>query len=461
MTSGHSYATKLQPPAQLPAEGFTALQWKPWKNLMLTFLQQFPQNVVFLPAPPRQVAPNRLKEGIYDTWRPSATWGIYGRIEKLHARDKATPTSPRVKELGIVRGAFNDITQQWGQSEANLEKQRVILEEVDEQTLIDRNRDLSLLLAHISNCCFISEADDVSERSTSLNWIWDYLQKHYNIAPKGANFLKIAALVYTSDQQPYTFYKQFRAAFLDNLRKAGAKDDARWGEARLEKDERLSPSFEDAIILWALEKIDPRLPAMVKKEYEHQLSQDSFLSDLHPRIFQNIPSMLENMEKPAAGASISPVPPQHMPQPYYPYEYLDPYQMQAQYEADLHAFNARGGRGWGGRGGRGSRPPFRASPTQRGGGSSTGGVWHDVYCGRCKRADKPLAVYTSHMTAECPSLPLESKKEAVRRILASMTVDGNQNQGGVDDYTDQPGLGLGDYDHQEAVQPQGPSPPSS
>ena len=65
------------------------------------------------------------------------------------------------------------------------------------------------------------------------------------------------------------------------------------------------------------------------------------------------------------------------------------------------------------------------------------------------------------MTAECPSLPLESKKEAVRRILASMTVDGNQNQGGVDDYTDQPGLGLGDYDHQEAVQPQGPSPPSS
>ena len=193
----------------------------------------------------------------------------------------------------------------------------MILEEVDEQTLIDRNRDLSLLLAHISNCCFISEADDVSERSTSLNWIWDYLQKHYNIAPKGANFLKIAALVYTSDQQPYTFYKQFRAAFLDNLRKAGAKDDARWGEARPEKDERLSPSFEDAIILWALEKIYPRLPAMVKKEYEHQLSQDSFLSDLHPRIFQNIPSMLENMEKPAAGASISPVPPHPVPETWY------------------------------------------------------------------------------------------------------------------------------------------------
>ena len=61
----------------------------------------------------------------------------------------------------------------------------------------------------------------------------------------------------------------------------------------------------------------------------------------------------------------------------------------------------------------------------------------------------------------CPSLPLESKKEAVRRILASMTVSDSQDQGATDDYTDQQGLGLGDYDHQEAVQPQGPSPPSS
>lgn len=455
MTSGHSYATKLQPPAQLPEQGFTALQWKPWKNLMMTFLQQFPQNVVFLPAPPRQVAVNRLKEGIYDTWRPSASWGIYGRIENLHARDKATPTSPRARELGITRGAYNEVTNEWNRTAADLEKQRVIFEELDDQTLIDRNRDLGLLLTHISNCCFVSEADDVSERSTSLNWIWDYLQKHYDIAPKGANFLKIASLVYTSDMQPYTFYKQFRATFLDNLRKAGAKDDARWGDARLDKDERLSPSFEDAIILWALEKIDPRLPAQVKKEYEHQLSQDSFLSDLHPRILQGVPSMLEGMEKPAAGASISTAPPQLMPQPYQPYQpfdYLDPYHMQAQYEADLHAFQARGGRGWGGRGGRGSQPPFRAPPPPRGGKR----IWHTIYCGKCKEDKKPLAVYTSHMTAECSSVPNADKKEAVRRILASMTLADDQYQGSTYDYPDQHGPGLGDYDHQEGTSPQGP-----
>ena len=455
MTPTHSYATKLQPPTPLPEQNFTAVQFKPWKNLMLTFLQQFPQNVVFLPAPPRQVAPNRLKEGIYDTWRPSANWGIYGRIETLHNLDKATLTSPQARVLGVARGAFNEVTNAWNQTAADLEKRRVIMEELDEQTLIDRNRDLSLLLAHISNCCYYTEADDVSERSTSLTWIWDYLQKHYNIAPKGANFLKIASLVYTSDMQPYTFYKQFRAAFLDNLRKAGAKDDARWSDARLDKDERLSPSFEDAIILWALEKIDPRLPAMVKKEYEHQLSQDSFLSDLHPRIFQSVPSMLEDLEKPAAGASISAAPPQQ----YHPFDYMDPYQMQGQYDADLHAFNARGGRGWSGRGGRGSRPPFRApsAPRPRGGGS--GRVWHDIYCAKCKGEHKPVSVYTSHMTAECASLPLEDKKEAVRRILASMTVTDDQHQGGPHDYPDHPVLG--EYDHQEEASPQGPPHTSS
>ena len=81
------------------------------------------------------------------------------------------------------------------------------------------------------------------------------------------------------------FYKQLKASFVDNLRKQGEKAK---GGIVLQADETLSPSFEDAIVLWALEKINPRLPAKVRKDYEHRLSGDTYLVDLQPTIFQSI-----------------------------------------------------------------------------------------------------------------------------------------------------------------------------
>ena len=65
---------------------------------------------------------------------------------------------------------------------------------------------------------------------------------------------------------PYqTFYKQYRASFIDNLRRRGDIVEYKNDEV-LNADEKLSPSFENAIVLWSLEKIDPRLPNKVKKE---------------------------------------------------------------------------------------------------------------------------------------------------------------------------------------------------
>ena len=74
-----------------------------------------------------------------------------------------------------------------------------------------------------------------------------------------------------------TFYKQYRSSFLDNLRKAG--DVVKYkNNNTLADDEQLSPSFENAIVLWSLEKIDARLPAKVKKklrssdDWEHNIA---------------------------------------------------------------------------------------------------------------------------------------------------------------------------------------------
>ena len=75
--AGYSSTTKLPTPNQLPEQGLTAVQFKPWKNQMLTFLQQNPRNIVFLTAPPRPAEGIKTKEGIYQSWLPSAQYGLY------------------------------------------------------------------------------------------------------------------------------------------------------------------------------------------------------------------------------------------------------------------------------------------------------------------------------------------------------------------------------------------------
>ena len=88
-----------------------------------------------------------------------------------------------------------------------------------------------------------------------------------------------------------TFYKQYRAAFVDNLRKQGEVVQFK-NNLVLDEDEKLSPSFENAIILWTLEKIDPRLPQKVKRDYGHQMTGNITLKDIQPVIFEDINTMI-------------------------------------------------------------------------------------------------------------------------------------------------------------------------
>ena len=73
----------------------------------------------------------------------------------------------------------------------------------------------------------------------------------------------------------------------------------------LAEDKKLSPSFEDAIVLWTLEKINPKLPSKVRKDYEHRLGGNTYLNDLLLTIFQSITSMLEDLDKMASIRAIT------------------------------------------------------------------------------------------------------------------------------------------------------------
>ena len=111
--------------------------------------------------------------------------------------------------------------------------------------------------------------------------------KHYGLMTKGANLMNIADNVYRQGVPYQTFYKEYRASFVVNLRKQG--DIVHYkNDFALPEDEKLSPSFENAIVLWALEKIDPRLPSKVKKNYGYQMTGNMTLRDIQPVVFENI-----------------------------------------------------------------------------------------------------------------------------------------------------------------------------
>ena len=251
---------RLKPPTTLPQGPVSKVAFKVFVNQLKAYLEQDYQNYLFLP------------EGCYQTWGPE----LEGR--RLQALSDDDPENQKlVQQAGAGRDNRFDLA-----AEQN-------------RLLLTRNSQLSKFITLIAILCHYTEQDDISNCSTSFNWILDYLRQHYNIESRGEHILDIVNVVYSGDISYQTFYKQFRAGFIDNLRKRGDRL-AYKGNVQLNADETMGPTLEAAIVLWALERIDPRLPKKVKQNYGHQMVGDTCLVTLQPTIFQNIGVMLSEME---------------------------------------------------------------------------------------------------------------------------------------------------------------------
>ena len=364
---------KLNQPKELPATGLSTVQFKPWKNHVITFLMQDPDNQEFLSG------------GMYEEWiaasdNPDKT-GERISLVQVKAEDMTMNERMLTPFLGEV--SLHDAKTKNDHRELLAEAK----EKQKKKLKTARNNQLARMIQHIASFVHYTEQDDIVQNSTSVRWIWMYLEDHYNIAPKGANFLRITKHHYKSGVLPATFYKEFRASFLDNLRKKDEPIGTRKPGAKLKEDEVLSPSFEDAIVLWTLEKIDPRLPMKVSKEYEHRLGQGTYLSDLHSSIFQAIPSMIEDLDQ-ASGRAI-----------------------RAQPDVEMDAFNPtvfpdgrRGRSGCGGARGRGAprgRAPRGTARGQARGSGAAGRAWSEKFCKFCQLAGSAAPVYESHNSRDC------------------------------------------------------------
>ena len=333
---------KLHVPKDLPEEGLTAVAFEAWQNQTLSFLEQEVINYEFI-------------SGNYSQWKAKNETANGKRIEALHNDD-----------------ADRQVIQARTGEAAEAAKPGQLLE-----LLSKRNAQLTKFLQLIANMCQYSEQSDIMTCSTGLSWIWDYLKKHYNIESRGSHFLDVAAINPKPDQKPIVFYKQFRSGILNNLRKSGDRVMYKAGKQLIE-DEIISPTFECTIMLWALEKLDPRLPSKVKKDFGFRMEGDITLVDLQTAIFQAVPGMIEELDETADAKAI-----------HVGYEN----------ETTLAAFATKPPRGNSSfRGGRGNRP-FRA-PFSRGGGQ-TNRANEGKLCRLCRLAGKTENVYRSHDIGSC------------------------------------------------------------
>lgn len=373
---------KLSPPDTLPPDTYSSADFKVWRSHATTFLTQNSENCMF------------LKGGDYEVWEPQITCLPNKRITELKGDDLRYPSRSQIKALATV-----DAEQDYVPTQEELDDAKLSLQK---KRLAHRNAQLGLMLQQLSACCYKSERYDVVERSDSVDWVWEYLMNHYDIQARGANILKIADKSFPPGGNYNVFYKEFRLMVLDNLRLKGSKADPRIAGDKLAADEKLSPSFEDIIIIWVLERIDRRLPAKVRKDYEHRLYGDTFLWDLQSVIFQAIPAMLEEMAKEDSFASALAVNKSRSQPAAAP---LHQVQLNAGFTGPRRSnFAAKGAQGGG---------------SNRGRESAAGGPWTEKYCRICHKIKKqPASVFTGHNTNQCSSISVEDRYCLLNELMA-------------------------------------------
>ena len=198
----------------------------------------------------------------------------------------------------------------------------------------------------------------------------------------------------------------------------------------MDEDEKLSPSFENAIVLWALDKIDPRLPARVKKNYGYLMTGNTTLRDVQPVMFENIDAMIEELDQVQTTRAFA-----------------------AQSLNDDTALNALRpqtknfrGRPFSFRGKTDNRGRSVKTFSQNKQSSRNNGVT-DKFCRLCNLAGSDARIYTSHEIGNCSRLTIRDLDSLKKQLVLNGIVDTEEEEQLEPEYALQPG-----WDDEEASQ---------
>ena len=149
---------------------------------------------------------------------------------------------------------------------------------------------LDLMLGQIANFCPIISRHTIVKNSTSLTSIWQAIRQHYGFQLTGAHFLDLANIKLEQDERSEDLFQRLMSFVEDNLLAANGTI-THHGEA-LTRDEEMTPSLENMIVLTWLRLIHPDLPALIKQRYGTELRSRT-LATLKPEISQALDSLLD------------------------------------------------------------------------------------------------------------------------------------------------------------------------
>ena len=166
------YILPLKAPTPLPASGVNIVTFKVWQNTLKSHIEQDANHHHFMSG------------GLYSEWIAADTGN---RINQLHNEDH---------DKIVLDGKAEMSQAEYDRALASL--------------LISRNSQLAKFITHIACLCHITEHDDITNYSMSLDWIFNYLKKHYGLETKSANCMNISEHIFTKGTPYQTSYKQYR-----------------------------------------------------------------------------------------------------------------------------------------------------------------------------------------------------------------------------------------------------------
>ncbi len=162
---------------------------------------------------------------------------------------------------------------------------------INRKTATQKNRIVEQMLCLIATYCDVIARDFIVKQTTSVASVWQTIRTFYGFQASGAHFLDLSCIVLEPGERFESLYQRLYSFFSDNLLKTGGLSHD--GE-HVVVDEEMSPTIENTVTWLWLEKIDKRLPGVIKQKFSTDLRSKT-LASIRVEISQSLDTIVSEM----------------------------------------------------------------------------------------------------------------------------------------------------------------------
>ena len=152
---------------------------------------------------------------------------------------------------------------------------------------------LGLMLGQVANYATVISRFQITQESTSLKSVWAKIREHYGFHSTGSKFIDLVNIRLETNERHEDLYQRLFSFVYDNL--LTTDGGIRHRGAVVTRNEQITPTIENMVVLTWLERIHSGLPALVRQKYGSELRNQT-LASLKSEISQSIDSLLEELK---------------------------------------------------------------------------------------------------------------------------------------------------------------------